>query len=55
MKNKLITRAAHPHRVDSGTSSVCQERHHLEPINIHLHEQTGGEKENNISIIYIII
>ena len=55
MKNKLITRAAHPHRVDSGTGSVCQERHHLEPINIHLHEQTGGEKENDISIIYIII
>ena len=55
MLNKLITLAAHPHRVDSGTGSVCQERHHLEPINIHLHEQTGGEKENNISIIYIII
>ena len=52
MKNKLITRAAHPHRVDSGTGSVCQERHHLEPINIHLHEQTGEEKENNNNDIY---
>ena len=52
MLNKLITLAAHPHRVDSGTGSVCQERHHLEPINIHLHEQTGEEKENNNNDIY---
>ena len=49
-KNKLITRAAHPHRVDSGTSSVCQERHHLEPTNIHLHEQTG---EGNFTLLSI--
>ena len=41
----MITRAAHPHRVDSGSGSVCQECHHLEPINIHLHEQTGEDKK----------
>ena len=52
MITKLITHPAHPHRVDSGTGSVCQERHHLEPINLHLHEQTGEGKENNNNDIY---